>query len=92
MRLQNTVALHADETAASFASRLAATNGVPTIADLLMNAEHSMAEFLKGDQKIFDTFAALGGVTLDDLSQHAFIPMGNSTYRCMGRNLGSTTF
>lgn len=72
MRLQNTVALHSDETAASFASRLAMANGIPTIAELLMDAEHSMAGFLKGDQKTFITLAALGGVTLNDLSQHEF--------------------
>lgn len=88
MRLQNTVALHADETAASFASRLAAANGIPTIADLLMDAELSMAEFLKGDSKTFDTLAALGGVALDDLIRHAFIPTGISTYRCMGHEFG----
>lgn len=88
MRLQNTAVLHADETAASFASRLAAANGIPSIAELLMDAEHSMAQFLKGDQKTFKTLAVLGGVTLDDLTQHAFIPTGISTYRCMGQELG----
>lgn len=88
MRLQNTVALHADETAASFASRLAAANGLPNIAELLMDAEHSMAGFLKGDHRTFRTLAALGGVTRDDLTQHAFIPTGISTYRCMGQDFG----
>ncbi|MEH6644292.1 TniQ family protein [Sulfitobacter sp.] len=88
MRLQNTVALYADETVASFASRLAAANGIPSITELLMDAEHSMAGFLNGDQKTFNTLAALGGVTLDDLTQHAFIPTGISTYRCMGHELG----
>jgi hypothetical protein len=59
MRLQNTVSLHADETAASFASRLAAANGLPNIAELLLDAEHSMAGFLKGDLETFKTLAAL---------------------------------
>jgi hypothetical protein len=88
MKLQNTVALHADETAASFASRLAAANGLPSIAELLMDAEHSMSGFLRGDQETFETLAALGGVTLGDLTQQAFIPTGISTYRCMGQELG----
>lgn len=88
MILQNIVALHADETAASFASRLAAANGIPSVAELLMDAEHSMARFLKGDQKTFKTLSALGGVAIDDLTQHAFIPTGVSTYRCMGQELG----
>jgi hypothetical protein len=88
MRLQNTVALHADETAASFVSRLAAANGLPSIAELLMDAEHSMAEFLKGDQGAFKTLAALSGVSLDDLTRQAFIPTGISRYRCMGQELG----
>jgi hypothetical protein len=39
MKLQNTVILHADETTVSFASRLAAANGIPTIAELLLDAE-----------------------------------------------------
>ena len=88
MKLQNKVALHADETAASFASRLAAANGLPSIAELLLDAEHSMAGFLKGDPETFKTLAALGGVTLDKLMRQAFIPSGISTYRCMGQELG----
>ena len=88
MKLQNTVALHADETAASFASRLAAANGLPNIAELLLDAEHSMAGFLKGDQETFKTLAALGGVTLDNLTRQAFIPSGISAYRCMGQEFG----
>jgi hypothetical protein len=39
-------------------------------------------------KKTFNTLVALGDVTLNDLSQHAFIPIGNSTYRCMGQELG----
>lgn len=88
MRLQKTVALHTDETAASFASRLAAAYGLPSIAELLMDAEHSMAGFLKGDLETFKTLAALGGLTLDDLTRQAFIPSGISTYRCMGQEFG----
>lgn len=88
MRLQNTVALHADETAASFASRLAAANGIPSIAELLMDAGYSMPGFLKGDHRTFSTLATLGGITCDDLTQHAFIPTGISTYRCMGQDFG----
>ena len=88
MRLQNTVALYADEATASFASRLAAANGLPSIAELLMDAELSMAEFLKGDQETIKTLAALGGVTFADLTRQAFVPLGVSTYRCMGQQFG----
>jgi hypothetical protein len=88
MRLQNTVALHADEETASFASRLAAANGLPSIVELLMDAELSIAEFLKGDQETIKTLAALGGVTFADLTRQAFVPSGVSTYRCMGQQFG----
>lgn len=49
MKLQNMGVVHLDGTTASFASRLAAANGIPSIAERLMTSERSLAKFLKGD-------------------------------------------
>ncbi|MGB1216153.1 MAG: hypothetical protein ACPG4X_22525, partial [Pikeienuella sp.] len=67
MRLKNIVPFHADETTAPFVSRLAFANGVPTIADLLMDAELTMTQFLKADPKAFTMLSGLSGVAVHDL-------------------------
>lgn len=88
MRLKNTVPFHPDETTASFVSRLAVANGVPTIADLLMDAELSMAEFLKGDPKVFRKISDLSGVAVCDLMRQACVPTGPSRYQLRSHELG----
>lgn len=88
MRLKNTVPLHSDETTTSFVARLAFANGVPTIADLLLDAELTMAEFLKGDPKVFRKLFELSGVPVCDLLRQACVPTGLSRYRLFGHDLG----
>ncbi len=80
MRLKNTVTLHPDETTASFVSRLAIANGVSTIADVLMDAELTMAGFLKGDPKVFRKISDLSGVAICDPTRQACVPTGMSRY------------
>lgn len=87
MKLKNTVTLHPDETTASFVSRLAFANGVPTIADLLMDAELTMAGFLKGEPKVFRKVSDLSGVAVYDLMRQACVPIGPSRYQLLGHDL-----
>ena len=88
MRLKNRVTFHPDETTASFVSRLAFANGVPTIADLLLDAELTMAGFLKGDPKVFSKISDLSGVAVCDLMRQACVPTGLSRYQLLGHDLG----
>ena len=88
MRLKNTVPFQPDETTASFVSRLAFANGVPTISDLLMDAELTMARFLKGDPKVFRKVSDLSGVPVCDLMRQACVPTGSSRYQLLGHDLG----
>lgn len=88
MRLKTTVQLRPDETTASFVSRLAFANGVPTISDLLMDAELTMAGFLKGDPKVFVMISDLSGVAVSDLMEQACVPKGLSRYQLRGHHLG----
>lgn len=88
MRLKNTVPLHSDETTASFVSRLAFANGVPTVADLLLDAEVTMAQFLKGERRAFEALEELSGVAADDLMQQAFILVEPHVYEIFGHRIG----
>lgn len=86
--MKNRVILHSDETTASFVSRLAFANGVPTIADLLMDAELNIAGFLKGDPTVFRKVSDLSGVAACDLTRQACVPTGPSRYQLLGHDLG----
>ena len=88
MRLKNTVLLQLDEATASFMSRLAFANGIPTITDFLMDAELTMAGFLKGDPRVFRKVSDLSGVAVCDLLRQACVPNGSSRYHLLGHDLG----
>lgn len=88
MKLKTTVPLQPDETTASFVSRLAFANGVLTISELLMDAELTMAGFLKGDPKVFAKVSDLSGVAVGDLMKQACVPHGLSRYQLLGHDLG----
>ncbi|WP_162183569.1 TniQ family protein [Halocynthiibacter namhaensis] len=86
--MKNTVPLHSEETTASFVSRLAFANGVPTVADLLLDAEVTMAQFLKGERRAFEALEELSGVATDDLIQQAFILVEPHVYEIFGHRIG----
>jgi hypothetical protein len=79
--------LHDDESAASFASRLAWVNGIPSIVDLFTDARLSLADFLKGDPSTLMELAALGDVPVQRLTHRAFILKGKSSFEIAGHEI-----
>lgn len=88
MKLPFSTCLHDDESAASFASRLAWVNGIPSIVDLFTDARLSLADFLKGDPSTLMELAALGDVPVPRLTHRAFILKGKSSFEIAGHEIG----
>lgn len=88
MKLPFSTCLHGDESAASFASRLAWVNGIPSIVDLFTDARLSLADFLKGDPSILMGLAVLGDVPVERLTHRAFILKGKSSFEIAGHEIG----
>ncbi|WP_166415798.1 hypothetical protein [Cochlodiniinecator piscidefendens] len=73
---------------ASFASSFAFVNGVPIVADLVLDAEVTMAQFLKGECKAFEALERISGVAADDLMQQAFMLVEPHVYETFGPRIG----
>lgn len=53
-----------------------------------MDAELTMAGFLKGDPKVFAKVSDLSGVAVSDLMRQACVPHGSSRFELLGHDLG----